>query len=135
MKYGIVISGFVHIGRHVVTVYEICGYEIKLHNLWYIPVTDSFGFNDFLQVPRAVRKYYDGSLMNSGKIAEMENMGIVDIVSVEDAIRKYNKLKDSIASMKYLNCCDPKVKKEMISSARAKLKVWRKDIFDHKFED
>lgn len=131
MKYGIVISGFVHIGRHVVTVYEICGYEIKLHNLWYIPVTDSFGFNDFLQVPRAVRKYYDGSLMNSGKIAEMENMGIVDIVSVEDAIRKYNKLKDSIASMK----CDPKVKKEMISSARAKLKAWRKDIFDHKFED
>lgn len=132
MKYGIVISGFVHIGRHVVTVYEICGYEIKLHNLWYIPVTDSFGFNDFLQVPRAVRKYYDGSLMNSGKIAEMENMGIVDIVSVEDAIRKYNKLKDSIASMKYLDC---EVKKEMISSARAKLKAWRKDIFDHKFED
>ncbi len=134
MKYGIVISGFVHIGRHVVTVYEICGYGIKLHNLWYIPVTDSFGFNDFLQIPRAVRKYYDGSLMDSGKIAEMENMGIVDIVSVEDAIRKYNKLKDSIASMKYLDC-DPKVKKEMISSARAKLKAWRKDIFDHKFED
>ena len=130
MKYGIVISGFVHIGRHVVTVYEICGYGI----LWYIPATDSFGFNDFLQVPRAVRKYYDGSLMNSGKIAEMENMGIVDIVSVEDAIRKYNKLKDSIASMKYLDC-DPKVKKDMISSARAKLKAWRKDIFDHKFED
>ena len=120
MKYGIVISGFVHIGRHVVTVYEICGYGIKLHNLWYIP--------------GAVRKYYDGSLMDSGKIAEMENMGIVDIVSVEDAIRKYNKLKDSIASMKYLDC-NPKVKKEMISSARAKLKEWRKDIFDHKFKD
>ena len=134
MKYGIVISGFVHIGRHVVTVYEICGYGIKLHNLWYIPVTDSFGFNSFLQVPRAVRKYYDGSRMDSGKIAEMENMGIVDIVLVERAIRQYNKLKDSISAMKYLDC-DPKVKKEMISSARVKLKEWRKDIVDLKFED
>ena len=134
MKYGIVISGFVHIGRHVVTVYEICGYEIKLHNLWYIPVTDSFGFNDFLQVPRAVRKYYDGSFLDYGKIAELENMGLVDIVLVERAIRQYNKLKDSVAAMKYLDC-DPKVKKRMISDARTTLKEWRQEIFDHKFDD
>lgn len=134
MKYGIVISGFVHIGRHVVTVYERCGYKIKLLNLWYIPITNSFGFNSWLQVPRAVRKYYDGSFLDYGKIAEMENMGIVDIVLVERAIQQYNKLKDSISAMKYLDC-DPKVKKEMISSARVKLKEWRKDIFDLKFDD